>query len=126
MNALLLIAILSLQSGSSLQPCEAAKSQERGAQRRFNLKEVCQVGQRIPRLRVSMTQEEALKTLGLWKRRKKLWSGAIWHGGRVMHSLGNGYVLEFYWSEYMIGTLRRATLYRHHDGKEQIIAQTGE
>ncbi|MGH9944695.1 MAG: hypothetical protein ACRD9R_20295 [Pyrinomonadaceae bacterium] len=126
MKTLLLIATLSLQSGSGSQPCAVAQSQSREMQGRFSPKEICRVEQKVPLLRVGMSQEEALKTLGLWKQRKKLWAGVIAHGGRVMHSLGSGYVLEFYWSEYITGTLKRATLYHHSEGKEQIIARAGE
>jgi hypothetical protein len=126
MNTLLLIAALSLQSGSGPQPCAVAQLQSRETQGRFSPKEICRVEQKVALLRVGMSQEEALKTLGLWKQRKKLWAGAIWHGGRVIHSLGSGFILEFYWSEYTAGTLKRATLYHHSDGKEQIIARAGE
>lgn len=124
MSAVLLIAALFLQSGASVHPCEAAKSQVSWRHGSFSPKEICRVEQRIPLLKVGMSQEEVLKTLGLWKQRKKLGSRAIWHGGRVMHGLGNEYVLEFYWSEYLTGTLRQATLYRHHKGREELIVQT--
>ena len=116
MKTLLLIATLFLQSGSGLQPCAVTQSQSWETHGRFSRKEICRVEEKIPLLRVGMSQEEALKTLGLWKQRKKLWAGAIWHGGRVMHSLGNGFILEFYWNEYMAGTLKRATLYHHSEG----------
>ena len=126
MKTLLLIAALSLQSGSGLQPCAADQLQSRETDGRFSPKEICRVEQKVPLLTVGMSQEDALKTLGLWKQRKKLWAGAIWRGGRVTHSLGGGFTLEFYWSEYTTGTLKRATLYHHSEGKEQIIARAGE
>jgi hypothetical protein len=112
MKTFILTVLLLHISGQGVNPCEAARSgnpKETGTA--LTLKEICQIERRMSRIKDGMSWEEALKKLGIWKRKQ---ISAIAHGAMVYRSLGNDYVLANpFWSE---GQSKRIILF-DRDGK---------
>lgn len=93
MKTIILLTALLLNSGQGLSPCEAISHHQAKSKQPLSLKEACRVEQRLALLRADMSTEEVLKTLGLWKHRKKL--TALWHGGFTYCSvIGEDYRLQ--------------------------------
>lgn len=79
MKTIILLTMLLLNSGQGLSPCEAIPHHKAKSKQPLSLKDPCRVEQRLALLREDMSTQEVLKTLGIWKHRKKL--TALWHGG---------------------------------------------
>ena len=94
MKTIILLSTLFLNSAQGTSPCTITKSQNTKSSQALSLKEVCSAERNISLLRENMSVEETLKTLGIWKQRKKvLWK---WGGGFTSGSLlGEDYYLAF-------------------------------
>jgi hypothetical protein len=106
MKTLILMAALLLPSTQGTSPCEAAKSKNvKEPTAAFSLKEICRLEQRMLLIRDGMSWEEALRKLGVWRKKK---IHTIAHGATYYHSLGEGYTLAVpFWSE---GQVKRIML----------------
>jgi hypothetical protein len=94
MKTIILLTVLLLNSGQGISPCTVTKPQSSKSREALSLKEACKAEHDISLLKEDMSVEETLKTLGIWKQKKKIfWN---WGGGFTYGSLlGKNYYWAF-------------------------------